>query len=258
MALYRQAQGSGDVGQNEYNLDLDEDDVQQVTLAWHYRGFATSARWRVPLPTPTPMPREGADGGFVCPEPASCVHATLPSTSIPTTTTTHSHLPPAAHRGRSPRGLGAARRPAAGVRAADARHCGAADAGAAAGGSAGRLRAWHAHGGRRPRRPRGARRAAGFGAAADGTGHYHLPGECLILMKKRVIYNACRVLCTGVGTAGAAVQPADTAQPPASTAHPHPPADHPTLLHFCCLAPLAGGQGPSRRCRGVSPLVALD
>ncbi|PSC72289.1 transportin-3 isoform X1 [Micractinium conductrix] len=30
MALYRQAQGSGDVGQNEYNLDLDEDDVQQL------------------------------------------------------------------------------------------------------------------------------------------------------------------------------------------------------------------------------------
>lgn len=30
MALYRQVQGSGDVAQNVYDLDLDEDDVQQV------------------------------------------------------------------------------------------------------------------------------------------------------------------------------------------------------------------------------------
>lgn len=30
MQLYRQIQGSGDVAQNAYDLDLDEDDVQQA------------------------------------------------------------------------------------------------------------------------------------------------------------------------------------------------------------------------------------
>lgn len=32
MALYRQVQGSGEVAENTYDLDLDEDDVQQVRV----------------------------------------------------------------------------------------------------------------------------------------------------------------------------------------------------------------------------------
>lgn len=37
MQLYRQVQGSGDVAENSFDLDLDEDDVQQVG-GWNGRG----------------------------------------------------------------------------------------------------------------------------------------------------------------------------------------------------------------------------
>ena len=45
LQLYRQVQGSGDVAANSFDLDLDEDDVQQVGGRRRCRGWAAGGLW---------------------------------------------------------------------------------------------------------------------------------------------------------------------------------------------------------------------